>query len=325
MPTSSLKSLPEPASPLRRLSDDELTAYAQDGAICARGILDPETIDRMREGLGEVIGQDSVLGRDGTLDRANKGFYGDIFVWKLHDSFRDLALFSALPALAQQVLGSERVNFFYEQFFVKLAGSPVETPWHQDIPFWPVSGDQIVSFWITLDPVDRKSSGLEFVRGSHNWDQRYQAITPNYDAYMMDTDLPPSPDFAQQRNEVELLGWDMEPGDVLIFGPVVCHGSAANASKSQDRRALAFRYSGDDVVFAPRHATMPLLWEHGLEAGDPLGGSLFPQVWPHVLESEIARRWEGPEPPSPKAVGEFMEHLKETGFGPKGEKRSIFN
>ena len=88
---------------------------------------------------------------------------------------------------------------------------------------------------------------------------------------------------------------------------------------------MAFRYSGDDVVFAPRHATMPLLWEHGLEPGERLSGPLFPQVWPHVIESEIARRLEGPEPASPKALSEFMEHLKETGFAPGGKKRSLFN
>jgi ectoine hydroxylase-related dioxygenase (phytanoyl-CoA dioxygenase family) len=315
---------PNPSSPLRDFRHDELAAFAEDGAFCARDLIDKHTIDRMRKATEEVIRGTHVLG-PGALDLAEKGFHGDIFVWKLNDAFRDLALFSSLPNLANQVLGSASVNFFYEQFFIKRAGSPVDTPWHQDIPFWPISGTQIVSFWITLDSVTRESSGLEFVRGSHRWEHRYKAITPNYDPYMMDSDLPPSPNFAKQRDEIELLGWDMKPGDVLVFGPVVCHGSAGNSSPTQDRRALAFRYAGDDVVYAPRHATMPLLWEHGLEPGQRLGGSLFPQVWPHVIESEIARRWEGPEPPSPKALEEFLEHLKASGFGPGGSKRSRSN
>ncbi|HIF98266.1 MAG TPA: phytanoyl-CoA dioxygenase family protein [Myxococcales bacterium] len=314
---------PNPSPPLRDIRSDELAAFAEDGVFCARDLIEERTIDRMREATEEVIRDTHVLG-NGALDLAEKGFHGDIFVWKLNDAFRDLALFSSLPSLASQLLGSESVNFFYEQFFIKRAGSPVDTPWHQDIPFWPVSGTQIVSFWITLDSVTRESSGLEFVRGSHRWEHRYQAITPNYDPYMMDTDLPPSPDFAKQREETELLGWDMEPGDALVFDSVVCHGSGGNSSPTQDRRALAFRYAGDDVVYAPRHATMPLLWEHGLQPGQRLGGSLFPQVWPHVIESEISRRWEGPEPPSPKALEEFFEHLKASGFGPGGNKRSLF-
>lgn len=314
--------LPKPAVPSRFFTDEELETYERDGAVCARGLLDRATIDELREALEDAIEKLSVLGKQ-ALNREDRGFHGDIFVWKLHDAFRDLALFSALPALAQQVLETDTVNFFYEQFFVKRAGSPVDTPWHQDIPFWPVSGSQIASFWITLDPVTRNSSGLEFVRGSHLWKQRFKAVTPGKDAYMMDTDLPVAPNYAEHRDEYDVIGWDMEPGDVLLFGPVVCHGSAGNASNDVDRRALAFRYCGDDVRFAPRHATMPLLWEHGLEPGDRLRGNLFPQVWPEVIDEEVARRMSGPEPPSEKQIGAFMQHLADTGFGPKGEKRSL--
>ena len=314
--------LPKPAEPSRFFTTDELEGFERDGVVCARGLLDAATIDHLRDALEDAIEKLSVLGKE-ALNQENQGFHGDIFVWKLHDAFRDLALFSSLPALAQQVLGTETVNFFYEQFFVKRAGSPVETPWHQDIPFWPVTGSQIASFWITLDPVTRESSGLEFVRGSHRWDERYKAVTPGYDPYMMDTDLPIAPDFAEHRSEHDVVGWGMEPGDVLLFGPVVAHGSAGNASNQTDRRALAFRYCGGDVRYAPRHATMPLLWDHGLEPGDRLTGNLFPQVWPHVIEDEVARRMEGPEPPSQSQLGAFMQHLADTGFGPKGDERTF--
>ncbi|MCH2173410.1 phytanoyl-CoA dioxygenase family protein [Myxococcota bacterium] len=315
-------SLPKPAVPSRYFTEEELSTFERDGVVCARGLLDQETIHHLREALEDAIEKLSILGKS-ALNRESKGFHGDIFVWKLHDAFRDLALFSVLPALSHQVLGTATINFFYEQFFVKRAGSPVDTPWHQDIPFWPVSGTQIVSFWIPLDPVTRESSGLEFVLGSQNWNERFKAVTPGHDAYLMDTDLPTAPNYAEQRSDYDVVGWDMDPGDVILFGPVVCHGSAGNASNTIDRRALAFRYCGEDVRFAPRHATMPLLWDHGLEPGDRLGGSLFPQVWPEVIEDEIARRMAGPEPPSQAQIGAFMKHLEETGFGPTGEKRTI--
>lgn len=308
-------SLPRPLEPQRPFSDEELGLFESDGVFCARGLLGADSIDRMRDALENVIRSDGILGKS-ALSRPDDGFHGDIFVWKLDDAFRDLALFSELPTLAHQILATENVHFFYEQFFVKRAGSPIDTPWHQDIPFWPVAGSQIVSFWITLDPVSRESSGLEFVRGSHRWEQRYKAVTPTRDPYMMDSELPVAPDFSTLRQEYDVVGWDMQPGDVIVFGPTVAHGSGANHSNERDRRALAFRYCGGDVRYAPRHATMPLLWEHGLAPGDPLHGPLFPRVWPHAIESEIATRLAGPEPPSPKAVGAFMQHLAETGFAP---------
>ena len=63
--------------------------------------------------------------------------------------------------------------------------------------------------------------------------------------------------------------------------------------------------------------------DHGLSEGDPLGGPLFPQVWPHAIPAEVARRMEGPEPPSPTQLKAFAAHLEETGFGKKGGKRSL--
>lgn len=309
---------PLPAEPSRYLNTEELEQLEIDGVVCARGLLDMPLIETLRVALEDAIERLSVQNR--SREDELPGFHGDIFVWKLHDPFRDLALFSCLPALAHQILNSNSVNFFYEQFFVKRAGSPVKTHWHQDITFWPVAGDQLISFWIPLDNVTRASSGLEFVRGSHLWEERYKAITPDESPYMMDTELPPAPDFAERRAEFDVIGWDMDPGDVLIFGPVICHGSSGNASNERDRRALAFRYAGPDIRYAPRHATMPLLWDHELQPGDPLRGNLFPQVWPHVLDAEVSRRMQGPEAPSKIQLAAFQRQLEESGFGPGGTR-----
>lgn len=313
---------PGPQQPRRDFNAEELSDLQRDGVICARSLLDMSTIEVLREAIEDAIAQIHALAGDNA--KIDDGFSGDVFVWKLHDSFRDLALFSSLPTLAQQVLGTETVNFFYEQFFVKRAGSPVNTPWHQDIPFWPVDGNELVSFWITLDPVTRESSGLEFVKGSHLWPERFKAISPGEDPYLADSELPPPPTDAELREKHDIVGWDMEPGDVLVFGPAILHGSGGNASNENDRRALAFRYSGPDVTYTPRHATMPLLWQHGLTAGDALGGPLFPRVWPSVIEQEIATRMAGPEFPDFELIEKFQQTLTDAGYGADSDKPSLF-
>ncbi|BFM14842.1 phytanoyl-CoA dioxygenase family protein [Maricurvus nonylphenolicus] len=313
---------PKKQRPIRDLTREELIALDKDGVICARGLLDLGSISFLREAIEDAIQRLAALKTDSF--EIDNGFSGDVFVWKLHDAFRDIALFSSLPELAQQALGVDTVNFFYEQFFVKRAGSPVNTPWHQDLTFWPIEGSQLISFWITLDSVTKESSGLEFVKGSHRWGNRYKAITPGVDSYLADTDLPEPPDINKYREEYDVVGWDMEPGDVLIFGPTILHGSSGNNSNKNDRRALAFRYAGPDVIYAPRHATMPLLWDHGLKAGDKLSGSLFPQVWPDVIESEISRRMAGPELPDMNLAAEFQQKLIDSDFGVGSKKQSLF-
>lgn len=53
------------------------------------------------------------------------------------------------------------------------------------------------------------------------------------------------------------------------------------------RRALAIRYTGDDALYTPRPGTfmdIEAVRRHvpvpEISAGSPLGGKLFPQVWP---------------------------------------------
>lgn len=186
---------------------------------------------------------------------------------------------SPLADLARQGLGVEAATHWYDQLFVKEPGADVPTPWHHDLTFWPIVGEQIVSFWIPLDPVTSESSGLEFVKGSHRWPNRYKAITPDYNAYMIDPDLEDVPDIEANRADYDIVGWEMEPGDVLAFHPLIVHGSAGNRSMTTRRRALASRWVGDDVVYAPRKHTMPLPPGHGLESGDPLGGPSFPRIF----------------------------------------------
>ena len=192
---------------------------------------------------------------------------------------------------------------------MKPPGCHVPTPWHHDVTFWPIEGDQVCSLWMTLDPVSRETSGLEFVRGSHRWPNRFKAITPDYNAYMADSDLEDPPDIDGHREDYDLVCWDMEPGDVLIFNGLVVHGSTANYSTDAPRRAFSSRFCGDGVRFAPRRATMPLLWDHGLAPGDAIGGSLFPRVLPETIAQEGARRAQGAEPPDPQLVARVVQGL----------------
>ncbi|MEE2674801.1 MAG: phytanoyl-CoA dioxygenase family protein [Myxococcota bacterium] len=291
-----------PELPLRNLTAEEVEDFERDGVICARGLFAPEWIERMGAAVDRVLTAPTLLGN--VVSMKNDGFRGDLFLWKTDDDFRDWVYDSPASHVAQQVLRSKTVRHFYDQLFVKPAGCHVPTPWHHDVTFWPVDVEcrSLVSLWITFDPVDRKSSGLEFVKGSHRWPGRFKAITPNYDPYMLDSDFEDLPEIDAQRDDYDLFCPDMEPGDCLVFNAHVVHGSSSNYSTDKPRRAFSTRWAGDGVIFENRHATMPLLWDHGLLDGDPIGGSLFPRVLPEPIEAEGSVRRDGPEPPDPATV-----------------------
>ena len=299
---------PDPDPPRRPLAPDEIAAYQRDGAACARGLLPEAWLARMSEAVDHAIANPTPL--SDAVSQPELGFRNDLFLWKTDDAFYDIVYRSPAAHIAHQLLGSREVRFFYDQLFIKPAGCHLATPWHQDLTFWPVEGRQICSIWIPLDPVTREQSGLEFVRGSHQWAERFKPVDPTFNPYLLSADLPDPPDVETERERHDLLGWDLEPGDVLLFDSVVLHGSKGNYSTDRPRRALVSRWCGEDVRFFDREPAMPLMWEHGLSPGDPLSGSLFPRILPDRIEAEGARRAHGPEPPDPGAVARSLARVQ---------------
>lgn len=300
-----------PESPPRPLTVDEVDAYRRDGVICIRQLYSHAWLERLERGVEEVRKHDTLFGKAQSM--GNPSFRNDLFLWKLNDDIRDFALFGPSAHVAWQVFGSRRVSFFYDQIFIKEVLTDVPTPWHHDATFWPVAGSQICSLWTSLDPVTVESSGLEFIAGSHEWPNRFKAVTPDYNPYMLASDLEQMPDIDAHRERYRILSWDVEPGDAILFDALTVHGSKGNTSKTRRRRAITTRWAGDDVVYAPRKATMPILWTHGLKPGEPLGGPAFPQVLPAMDEAAIAKRMLGPEEPDPALIAALLEQVAAAG------------
>lgn len=148
-----------------------------------------------------------------------------------------------------------------------------------------------------MDPVTRESSGLMYVRGSHRWNQRFKAISPDYVAAIIDEEMDDVPDINADPGRYELLDWEMEPGDILMFHPLTLHGSYGNSHRTRRRRALALRWTGDDVVWAPSSKRMPVHYRHDSVVGGELRGAAFPRILPEPIAAERdARRH--PESPS---------------------------
>ena len=86
------------------------------------------------------------------------------------------------------------------------------------------------------------------------------------------------PDIEADRSRFELLGWALEPGDLVAFHMLSLHASAG-VDGDRRRRVFSVRYLGDDMRHAPRRWTtsppFPGL-ETELPAGAPMAHALFP-------------------------------------------------
>ena len=87
------------------------------------------------------------------------------------------------------------------------------------------------------------------------------------------------PDIGGHREDYDIVGWDMEPGDVVAFTSRTFHGASGNSRSDRRRRGYSVRYTGDDVRYAPDQFTVASTLNPELKPGDELDSRLFPVVW----------------------------------------------
>ena len=134
------------------VSDGDVEAFWRDGAICLRGVFDLRWIELLREVTDRAIAAPGPLAIDATAEQ-NKKFYIELGLWSRLPGFKAFVFDSPAPAIARRLLRTRKLNLFFDQLFVKEPGTAAKTPWHQDQPYWPVAGRQVLSLWVPLDPV----------------------------------------------------------------------------------------------------------------------------------------------------------------------------
>ncbi|MGH9318318.1 MAG: phytanoyl-CoA dioxygenase family protein [Vicinamibacteria bacterium] len=266
-----------PSHPLRFITSEERESYERDGVVCAREIFPREWLAFLAEAVEEALASPGPHSEEYTTKGAPGRFFGDLELAERLPKFRRFALESPAAEIAGRTMGARRVNFFYDQLLVKEPGTRERTPWHQDQPYWAVSGFQVCSVWLPLDPISSEVA-VEYVCGSHRWPEFSPYHFADGSPYA-GTGLPPLPDIDAHREEYRIECFTMEPGDCLVFQAMIIHGSPGNTSANR-RRALSTRWTGDDARYFRRSGEVAIpTKDPGLGDGAPLDCDRFPRVW----------------------------------------------
>lgn len=265
-----------------RLDAYTVEAFARDGAVVVRGALTPDELTLLTQGIEHNLAHLSPLALVASEPDDPGRFVEDFCTWQANDAYRRILTESALPQIAAELMHSQTARIYHDHLLVKEAGTRQPTPWHQDQPYYNVSGRQNVSFWIPVDPVPLAST-LRFVAGSHagTW-YMPRSFRDQQAKWFPDGTLAELPAIDEQPERFRQLGWALEPGDLVAFQMLTLHASSGTGP-GQRRRVFSARYLGDDS----RHAVRP--WRTSppfpglaerLADGAPMDDALFPLVWP---------------------------------------------
>lgn len=255
------------------ITEEQVEAYQRDGVVMIKGLF-KDQVDLLRKGVEANMAEPGPYASNNEKKGQTGRFFDDYCNWTRISEFDEAIKASPVAEVAADLMRSDRVQMFHDHVLVKEPGTSMATPWHQDGPYYFVEGQQTISFWSPLDPVQEAS--LRCVAGSHAWEKE---VLPtrwvSEEGFFADEGqyMPvPDPDAEGMR----VMEWEMEPGDAVAFNYRTLHGARGNTA-DQRRRAFSLRLVGDDARYVERPGpTSPPFPGHDMLPGQRLREDWFP-------------------------------------------------
>ncbi len=274
------------------ISQATVAAYERDGAVCLRGLFDGAWLGKLASGMEKNFADPGPGSTVYTKDGKPGGFYDDYCNWQRIEEYKNFIMESPAGEIAARLMRSRTARIYHEHVLVKEPGTEEVTPWHHDLTYYGVDGAQVCSIWLPLDPVPRNACP-EFIARSHRsgtlYFPRLFINQQNYADGVAGFETVPNID--AMRENYEILSWELELGDCIVFHMRTVHGAPSTTGLKSRRRGFSTRWLGDDARFAKRPwKTSPPFPEVDLRPGDPMDHPSFPLVWEAQAGSDTAPR-----------------------------------
>lgn len=264
---------------MNSINQQDVENFKHSGVTVLRGVFS-DWIDVLQQGLTSNMANPNPEARIYKDEKSGGRFFVDFCSWQRIPQYRDFIFNSPVANVGAELMGSKQVQLFHEHVLVKEAQTDIPTPWHHDMPYYCVDGPKTVSIWIPLDEVPRERT-LEFIAGSHLWDKSFRPQRFNGQPLNKNDGLEDIPDINSNRDDYDIVGWALSPGDAVAFDFRTLLGAPANKSTNSRRRAFSLRLVGDGIRYSRRPGieTSPPFKHISLNHGDPLAGDEFPLLF----------------------------------------------
>ncbi|MDB5085840.1 MAG: phytanoyl-CoA dioxygenase [Bacilli bacterium] len=251
-----------------QLSDAKINFYRENGFVQIDNVLTESEVEELKQYVEEVMASSG----DKVVKNGDKNYARvlnqRVNTWRDHAGMCKFAFHLRLADLARQLTGAQGIRFFHDHSLWKDPLDSAPTPWHQDLPKWPMVESGALSIWIALEDVDENNGCMMFIPKSHRIkDIKNISLTgqDNIFEYVQGTE------FSEDR----AVCVPLKAGSCTFHDGLTFHYAHANKTE-QPRKSYAIIYFPDGTRFdGKQHVTTK---DFDLQKGQPLVTCLTPRL-----------------------------------------------
>lgn len=273
------------------ITEEQIATLERDGVVHIKGVFDEEWVEYLRKATAYQVDEPHFWAFAGTASKLYD--YIQRNVWQTNRSFASFYYHSAMGHVLAQCGRTDEIRISTDLLMV----NPNKGfKWHQDNQNGPITWEEGLRFWITMDETPEEYGAPVYLKGSHfNKAVDEQAVFVDID----------SDGLEEYKNEQ--LEFRTMPGDMLIWHPRTIHkvDGPSDGIWTSYRRVLGGTVAKGGSTYHDKRGSGGVLSDlgrHSLEDGDKLESSYFPIVYPNFNKEEAIKRDNGKVGRSPADI-----------------------
>lgn len=273
------------------VTEEQIATLERDGVLHIKNVFDDEWVDYLRKATAYQVDNPHFWAFAGTASKLYD--YIQRNVWQTNRSFANFYYHSAMSHVLAQCGRTDEIRISTDLLMV----NPNKGfKWHQDNQNGPITWDEGVRFWITMDETPKEYGAPVYLKGSH------ENRVVDEGAVFVDIEMDGLGAYKE-----ELLEFRTMPGDMLIWHPKTIHkvDGPSDGIWTSYRRVLGGTVAKGGSLYHDKTGSggvLSDLGKHGLEDGAKLDSPFFPIVYPRFSKEEAQARDESKVGRSPSDI-----------------------
>jgi len=158
----------------------------------------------------------------------------------LMTSANEIARNCNLLDAVESILGSD-ILLWDSAYVIKEPKTKKFVSWHQDLTYWGLNSEDLVTAWVALSPATEESGCMKMLPKSHINGRKTQIET-----YMTENILHKGQELKMNIDQNQVLSVELKPGEASLHHGWTAHASPPNLSEER-RIGLSLQYISTSV------------------------------------------------------------------------------